>query len=183
MFRKVEQARLRTSEAGLSPEGDGWYVLNVAEAQSGISPNFGGRVSLAGFREEDSPEQELAVNIRLLQPGQPNAYYHRENVDEAFLVLKGECLAIVEDQEVRLRKGDFLWAPCGTGHIFVGTGERPCAILMMSRRIPEDDEVIEYPVSEVAARHGASVSRATTSVEEAYAGTGKRVPKSLGGLF
>jgi uncharacterized cupin superfamily protein len=183
MFEKVEQARLRRTDAGLTPEGDGWYVVNVAEAAGSASPTFGGRVSLAGFREEVSPSQELAVNIRLLQPGEPNAYYHREGVDEAFLVLQGECVAIVEDRELDLRKGDFLWAPAGTGHIFVGAGEQPCAILMMSRRIPDEDEVIEYPVSEAAARHGASVSQATDSVEEAYAGAGKRVPKALGELF
>jgi uncharacterized cupin superfamily protein len=33
---------------------------------------------------------ELGVNIRLLQPGQPAAMYHREGAQEACLVLSGE---------------------------------------------------------------------------------------------
>jgi uncharacterized cupin superfamily protein len=183
MFDEVKQAPLRRTEAGLVADGDGWYVVNVEEAFGSVSPTFGGSVPLVGYREDASVEPELAVNIRLLQPGEPNAYYHRENLDEAFLVLRGECLAIVEEEERRLRKGDFLWAPMGTGHIFVGAGDGPCAILMISRRIPEEDEVIEYPVSEAAARHGASVSKATTSPDEAYADAGKRVPHALGELF
>ena len=183
MFQKIDEAQLRRTDAGLEPVGDGWYIVNVADAAGSISPTFGGSVPLAGYREDAWAAPELAVNIRLLQPGEPNAYYHRENLDEAFLVLRGECLAIVEEQERPLRKGDFLFAPAGAAHIFVGAGDGPCAILMISRRIPEEDEVLEYPASEVAARHGASVKQTTTSPEEAYADAGKRVPAPLGELF
>ncbi|MDQ6606530.1 MAG: hypothetical protein M3Z06_08295, partial [Actinomycetota bacterium] len=43
----------------------------------------------------------------------------------------------------------------------------PCAILMVGTRSP--DHSIVYPVEQAAARHGASVARATDSPREAYA--------------
>lgn len=183
MFERIEEAPLARTPAGFAVDGDGWYIVNVAEVAGGASSALGGSVKLAGYREDAWASPELAVNIRVLEPGVPNARYHRENVDEAFLVLRGECLAVVEEQERRLRKGDFLYAPAGTAHIFVGAGDGPCSVLMMSRRIREEDEAIEYPASEVAARHGASVKTTTTSAEEAYSGLPERVPASLGELF
>jgi hypothetical protein len=51
--------------------------------------------------------------------------------------------------------------------VFVGTGEGPCAILMIGARPEEND--IHYPVSDVAGRHGASVTVATDVPREAYA--------------
>jgi uncharacterized cupin superfamily protein len=107
--------------------------------------------------------------VRVLEPGQPNCLYHRENQEEAFLVLSGECIAIVEDEEHPMRKGDFLYAPRWTTHVFVGAGDGPCAILMVGTR-DEPDEV-HYPVSETAARYGASVEEPTDSAEQAYSTT------------
>jgi uncharacterized cupin superfamily protein len=92
--------------------------------------------------------------------------YHSEGAREAFLVLSGECTLIVEEQERRLRQWDFFHCPAGTRHIFVGAGDGPCAILMIGAR---PDEPLLYPVSEVAAKHGASVATETPSPEEAYA--------------
>ncbi len=182
-MEKTNEAPLRLATGGLVPHGDGWFIVNAAEAQGSLSPTFGGAVRFEGFRDDAHPFPEFAVNIRLLRPGQPNGYYHRENVDECFLVLRGECLAIVEEQERPLRRGDFLYAPAGTAHIFVGAGDGPCAILMFSKRVPEEDEIIEYPVSEVATRHNASVKQRTDSPAEAYAGAGKPEPAALGELF
>ena len=51
--------------------------------------------------------------------------------------------------------------------MFVGAGDAPCAILMIGLRPAE--ETLRYPVSEVAARYGASAARATESLDEAYA--------------
>jgi uncharacterized cupin superfamily protein len=81
-------------------------------------------------------------------------------------VLVGECIAIVEEQERRLKAWDFVHCPRGTRHIFVGAGDGPCAILMVGARRPG----LLYPVSEIAARYGASVQQPTTTSREAYAG-------------
>ena len=63
-------------------------------------------------------------------------------------------------------------------HITVGAGDGPCAILMVgSRRKPND---LLYPVSAVAARHGASVPAETNTGREAYADwPGEFVPARL----
>jgi uncharacterized cupin superfamily protein len=161
----VPEANLKDEGAGLVPEGEGWFIVKFAEARGSRSERFGAAVRFEGETEF----RDLAFNVRLLQPGQPNCLYHQESQTEAFLVLEGECLAIVEEQERLLRKGDFLYAPPGTAHVFVGAGERPCAIAMVSTRIMP--ETVHYPVSEVAARHGASATAATDSPEEAYAGS------------
>jgi uncharacterized cupin superfamily protein len=164
----VPEAKLTQSEAGLVPEGEGWFIVNFAEARGFRSDRFGAAVRFEG--EAHFPD--LAFNVRVLQPGQPNCLYHRESQTEAFLMLEGECIAIVEDQERPMRKGDFFYAPPGTAHVFVGAGNRPCAIAMVSTRIMP--ETVNYPVSGEAGRHGASVSDETDSPDEAYAGSPPR---------
>ena len=57
--------------------------------------------------------------------------------------------------------------PAGTEHIFVGAGAGPCVIVMAGSRAAH---AILYPVSEVAARHGASVTEETAVPKEACAG-------------
>jgi uncharacterized cupin superfamily protein len=101
-----------------------------------------------------------------MQPGEPNGRYHSEPVQEDFLVLYGECIAIIGDEERRLHQWDFLHCPPGCGHIFVGAGDGPCAVLMIGSR---REEAFHYSVNETAARYGASVSKDTDDPAEAYA--------------
>ena len=54
--------------------------------------------------------------------------------------------------------------------MFVGAGDGPCAILAVGSRADQD---IVYPVSEVAARHGASVDTETPNPKEAYGPFGR----------
>src|SRR5690349_18329817 len=94
--------------------------------------------------------EQLGINIQVLEPGQPNCLYHRENAQEDFLVLFGECLVLIEGEELRLRAWDFVHSPAGTDHVFVGAGDGPCGILMVGFR-PETEELF-YPAAEVAGR-------------------------------
>jgi len=87
-------------------------------------------------------------------------------VQEDFLVLSGECILIVEDEERHLKAWDFFHCAPGTNHIIVGAGNGPCAILMVGVR--SEDKKLHYPVSEVAARHGASSPVNTDTPSEAY---------------
>jgi uncharacterized cupin superfamily protein len=174
-WEEIPEAPLREADAGLVPAGEGWFVVNVAEAQSIRSSEFGD-----ACRFEDRPAlefPEFGINVRVLQPGQPNCRYHRENAQEVALVLSGECVAIVEDRERPMRPGDLLYAPAGTAHVIVGAGSGPCAVLMVGTR--KDPEELLYPVSAVAARYGASVERETPDEEEAYADATPRRPVSL----
>jgi uncharacterized cupin superfamily protein len=172
----VPETPLRQAEGGLAPEGDGWFVVNVADAHATHSERFGSSARFELRPEVEFPE--FGINVRVLQPGQPASLYHRENAQEVFLVLDGECVAIVEDEERPLRKGDLLYMPPGTAHVLVGAGDRPSSILMAGTR--KDPEELLYLVSEPAARYGASAERETPSEEEAYGDTRRPEPTSLG---
>ena len=115
---------------------------------------------------------QIGYTLQVLQPGQPSGMYHREDDQEDFLVLSGECLAIIEGTERPLQAWDFVHCPPGTNHIFVGAGDGPCVIFMAGARAHRGSAV--YPRDEVALRHGAGVEREVTS--GAYAGMPKWQP-------
>jgi uncharacterized cupin superfamily protein len=89
---------------------------------------------------------------------------------EAFLVLAGECRLLVEREERRLRPRDFFDSPPWTEHAFVGASDKPCVILMVGARLGPE---VRYPVSELAARYGASVERETSDPGQVYATAGR----------
>ena len=81
-------------------------------------------------------------------------------------MLSGECIAIVEEREIRLRQWDHLHCPPGTRHILVGAGDGPCAILMVGARLPDDE--LEYPHDQLAAKYDAQSPEPTSDPEVAY---------------
>ena len=161
------QAKLVPAEHGLAPEGDGWFVVNAAEALWRRSEEYGDWCRFEG--SEAARFGELGVNLHVLRPGQPSCKYHGESAQEDFLVLSGECIVVIDGEERQLHAWDFVHCPPWTEHVFVGAGDGPCLLLMVGAR-PQPTEVL-YPLSEVAARHGASVTAATPDPREAYAGT------------
>ena len=160
----AEEARLEESGSGLHPVSEGWFVVNVRDTAWRAHESFGADCRFEG---PEARFTQLGINICVLQPGQPNCRYHRESLQEDFLVLTGECLFLVEEQEQRLKAWDFVHCPPGVDHVFVGAGDVPCAILMTGTR--RDDEAIVYPVSELALRHRAGVEVETDSPTAAYA--------------
>jgi uncharacterized cupin superfamily protein len=167
----VEEARLEQTESGLQAATEGWFVLNLGDARRMTHDYFGSGIQ---FTDRAAAFKEIGVNVDVLQPGEPGCYYHRENVQEGFLVLSGECLLIVEGQERPLRTWDFFHCPPGTNHVLVGAGDGPCSILMLGTR--GDHVEITYPADDVAARHGASADETTDSPREAYAKHNPPVP-------
>jgi uncharacterized cupin superfamily protein len=160
----MPEARLDDSGAGLAPANDGWFVVNVRDA---MWLTWDTRGSLCAFESLEFEFPQLGIGLHVLEPGEPAGLYHSESQQEAFLVLSGECRLLVEGMERLLRPWDFFHSPAETKHIFVGAGDGPCVILMTGTR-SEDMEVL-YPVSELAARYGASVEEETTDPEQAYA--------------
>jgi uncharacterized cupin superfamily protein len=139
------------------------FIVNMADAPT---VSHSRRATIIDFEPEGSPFPDTGVNVQIMQPGQPNGRYHSEPVQEDFLVLRGECIVILEGEEKRMRQWDFLHCPAGVEHIFVGAGDGPCAVLMIgSRRKIE----VHYPPNEVAARYDASVKTPTNDPAEAYA--------------
>ena len=140
-----------------------WFVVNVADAPA-LRHVIGG--AYVRFESPAARFAQVGVNIHVLQPGEPAGKYHREEAQEDFLVLSGECLVIIDNEERRLRTWDFVHCPPGTDHAFVGAGDGPCAILMIGAR---GDYGIHYPVNTRAGAHGASVTTPTDTPAEAYA--------------
>jgi uncharacterized cupin superfamily protein len=170
MLERVPEAQLSDSAAGRAAETEGWFIVNVAEGAGMHTDRLG---DACRFEVAAGRFPEFGINVRVLQPGQPNCMYHREDSQEAFLVLSGECIAIVEEQERPLRTGDFLFLPPGTAHVVVGAGDAPCAVLMAGTR--KDPEELLYPVSAAAAKYGASVEEETSDEDAAYAGIEARL--------
>jgi uncharacterized cupin superfamily protein len=157
----VPEAPLERAGDGLAPRGEGWFVLNAADARW-RDGDYGKYTRFEG----DTRWQQIGVNIGVLQPGQPACMYHAEEDQEDFLVLSGECLLLVEGEERPLKQWDFVHCPPWTEHVFVGAGSGPCAILALGGR---SSRGVVYPANELAARHGASVEVETNEPEQAYA--------------
>ena len=126
----MNEARLEDSGSGLAPSGEGWFVLNVRDAEWVTSDTFG---SGCVFESRGASFPQVGINISVLEPGEPNCLYHAESQQEAFLVVSGECKLLVEGEERLLHTWDFVHCPAGTEHVFVGAGDGPCAILMVVR--------------------------------------------------
>jgi uncharacterized cupin superfamily protein len=171
----VEEARLEEVGSGLAPVTEGWFVVNAHEAAWLANDAFGDKCVFEADKPvvRNRPEldvlrfADVGVALRVLHPGQPSGLYHAESNQEDFVVLAGECLLIVEGRERRLGAWDFVHCPPHTAHVFVGSGQEPCVVLMVGRRNP--GRQIVYPVDEAARHHGASVESETASAAEAYA--------------
>ena len=170
----MPEARLADTGAGLAPQSDGWFVVNVADVTWMTHDKFGARCNfeadgrLANERPELHVQQhpQLGFRLHVLEPGEPSTMYHRESAQEDFLVLRGECLLIVDGQERRLRAWDLFHAAPNTAHAFVGAGDGPCVMLMVGAR--SEEGTIVYPRDETALRHGAGVETDTEHPSVAY---------------
>jgi uncharacterized cupin superfamily protein len=163
----IDETPFQEWPTGLVPEREGWFVVNVRDVAWAEHPQQGYVTLFENPRGKPMPE--LGIRVRVLQPGQMMSYYHEENAQEAFLVLDGECVLIVEGQERQLRAWDFFHCPAGTEHVIVATA--PVTLLAAGAR--HDPEHLRYPVSKLAARYGASVGQETTDPDEAYADQGE----------
>jgi uncharacterized cupin superfamily protein len=159
----MHEARIEDTDSGRVPADDGWFILNLDEMAWDTVPGGG---MWCGFESPEARSPRLGIGVHILEPGETPGFYHLESEQEGFLVLSGECVAIVEGEERRMRAWDYLHCPPGTAHITIGAGDGPCAIMMVGTRSP--DRKIHYPVEPTAARHGVAVAKATDSPKEAY---------------
>jgi uncharacterized cupin superfamily protein len=167
----IEEARLESVASGLAPVSPGWFVVNARDAAWTNNDRVGG---VCIFESDDfvlrgRPDLEEYVKpaagfgLRVMSPGQATSWYHAESVQEDFLILQGECILIIEDEERHLRQWDFVHCPPMTGHTFVATGDGPCVILATGNR--RDDLERISPRSETALRYGAGSEVTTTDPE------------------
>jgi uncharacterized cupin superfamily protein len=167
----VPESSLEKTEHGLVARGEGWFVVNLREA---VWRHADGRgavcVALDDFEGARRSDQ-LGVNPFVLAPGEPMAMYHWEADEEAFIVVAGEALLVVEGEERRLRTWDFVHCPPHTKHVLVGAGGGPCLVIAVGAR---ERDSLGFPADEVARRHGASVEEETTDGGAAYARVARR---------
>jgi uncharacterized cupin superfamily protein len=169
----VPEARLDTTEHGLVPTGEGWFVLNARDARWRHGP---GRPAICDF-EGELEFPQLGLNLNVLAPGEQMAMYHWEADQEDFLVLAGEPLLIVEGEERPLRRWDLVHCPPGTKHVVVGAGDGPSVVLAVGARDRSTGpDWGGYTVDECALRHEAGVEQATNEPQQAYARFARRQP-------
>ena len=126
----VPEAPLRETKHGLVADVDGWFVLNARDSRWRDYGPLGFFCNFEGKR----PFRQLGFNINILEPGQVLGRYHRENAQEAFLVVAGTCLLIVEDEERELKTWDFFHCPPQTEHVIIGAGEGPAVVVAVGAR-------------------------------------------------
>jgi hypothetical protein len=80
----VPGAQLEDFGSGLTPVTQGWFVVNVCDAEWGFSERRGARCAFES--EYGDPPVEFAqfgINVTVLEPGQ-TSLYHAESNQEAF---------------------------------------------------------------------------------------------------
>jgi uncharacterized cupin superfamily protein len=168
----VSEAELRQTDAGLVAASPGWFVMNARDARWFDKPGQGFSLPLTGVDEYEAETffPMLGMAIRVVNPGEPTTTYHWETEQEDFLVLAGEGILIVEDEERPLRQWDFVHCPPETKHAFVGAGDGPCVLLCASsRQFQKDGPWGWYCADETAARYNASSPEDTQDGGIAYA--------------
>ena len=159
----VREASSRETKCGLVHDEEGWFVVSAREARWRDYGPMGFGCSFEGKR----PFKQLGFNVNVLPRGASLGLYHRENHQEGFLVLAGECLLIVEGETRPLRAWDFFHCPGGTAHMIVGAGDDPAVVVGLGAR--GGRKGLAYLVDPAALEHGVGVATETTSPREAYA--------------
>jgi uncharacterized cupin superfamily protein len=162
----VSEARLiPADEGGVMPADGGWFVLNAKDARW-LDGDLGKYTAWEGSDAARFPQ--LGINLNVMAPGEPMTMYHRENAQEDFLVLSGECIVIVEGEERPLKQWDLFHCPAGVDHAIVGAGEGPSLVLAVGARTGDEDDGLVYPAHPAAQKHGAAVESETSDGEAAY---------------
>jgi uncharacterized cupin superfamily protein len=142
---------------------DSPFVANVRDLPWMSSEAMG---DICMFESDGRRFEQVGYSLVVLKPGQRGAQYHRElDNQEDFLVLSGECIAVVEGDEHRLGQWDFVHCPPGTAHAFLAIGHEPCVIFMCGGRRGSRYLFVR---DETALRHGIGVEVETSDQAEAY---------------
>ena len=173
----VPEATYEETEHGLVPRGEGWYVLNMRDAEWRHADGRGAVCVVGDDFEGRRRLEQLGVNPFVLGPGETMSMYHWEADQEDFLVVFGEALLIVEGEERALRPWDFVHCPPKTKHVLVGAGRGVSLIVAVGAREHDGQQgSIGFPVEEAAKRLGASVEEETQDGGVAYANVAPREP-------
>ncbi len=87
----VKEASSEETPYGRYITSDGWFVLNLADALAVRNEEKGG--AMYPLEPQEPPFADFGARVRVVWPGEPNALYHSEGVQEGFLVLSGRVHA------------------------------------------------------------------------------------------
>src|ERR671938_643980 len=85
----MEEARLERTEYGLGPASEGWFVVNVHDAEWETNENG---AAACIFESGAVSFSEIGYRLAVLQPRTTVGFYHAESNQEDFLVLSGACV-------------------------------------------------------------------------------------------
>ena len=94
--------------------------------------------------------ERIYVNVDFVKPGGKSVRYHAHSKqEEFFLILDGEGILRIEDENIPVKKGDFVAKPAGKGiaHQFINTGDQILQILDCG--LCDPDDVITYPDEDI----------------------------------
>jgi len=165
---------MRNTKNGPVVDGEGWFVVNARESRWRDVGPLGAYCTFEGKRRFP----HFGINISVLEPGERIGMYHRENAQEAFLVLAGECTLIVEDQARPLTAWDFFYCAPGTPHVIAAGEGQSAVVLAVGGRGRGVGGGVRYEVSAAAAECGASVAEETSEPSVAYADVNAVLPRS-----
>ena len=152
----VAEAPLVETEAGLAPASEGWFILTRA-----MPSGFGTAARRAPSSKANTSSSRSGIFLRVLLPGVPMGMYHRETDQEAFLVLSGEALLVVEGEERPLRRWHLSDRPPvrrqGARHRRWRETGPVSSWLVGSREHQWGEHWGAYTVDETALRHDAGV--------------------------
>jgi uncharacterized cupin superfamily protein len=161
----TEAELIPADDGGVTPADGGWFVLNAKDA-SWLDGDLG---KYTGFEGKDAGKfPQLGINLNVMNPGEAMTMYHRENAQEGFLVLSGECMLIVEGEERPLKQWDYFHCPAGVDHAIVGAGDGPSLVLAVGARTGTEEDGLVYPADPTAQKHGAAPPVETSDPREAY---------------
>jgi uncharacterized cupin superfamily protein len=153
------------------PTTAGWFVINARDARWMHNDmravcKFGG--------EGEAHFDDLGIGLYWVRPGKPMTLYHHEAGQEDFLILRGECVLVIEGEERTLRAWDLVHCPPRTAHTIIAAGAEPALILAVGAR--KETGSTRYPVEPAALRHGAGVPNEQTTARDHYATFGAPRP-------
>ena len=164
----MPEAQLKDSGSGLAPATEGWFVVNVRDAEWWFADSRGAACCFESEYGEPAIEfPQLGINVTVLEPGQ-SGVYHAESNQEAFLVLVRRVQAARRGRGATPPAVGLLPLASVDGARLRGRWRRAVRDPDGRRRDVQARQV-RYPVSELAARYGASVEEETSDPAQVYA--------------
>ncbi len=100
--------------------------MGLIRQNEGTADSPGPGVHRQTYASRQTGAGALTTRVVVFEPGASNIHWHK--IEEAMLVLEGEGMAVLGDQELDIRAGDTLLGPANVRHGFINTGTVPLKV-------------------------------------------------------